>query len=198
MQSLCCFSKNKNMSCCKDCADKQNDNMNALRKYGFGRSQGDVGFECPTGFDMNSNGECIPARQVPLEPPTNTPMDTSTGGAYSMYGRKLPKPKNNIGRCAGIVAPQGYMIIETANGCAQVVNYDANIVGQPTTANNPIQSLINAVTGNSSGETTSGGLSGIFENKGLIVAAVIVGGFYFLGKGRKTPKSYSTTTDTKY
>ena len=188
------------MSCCKDCAEhEKKNNMNALRKYGFGRSQGDVGFECPTGFQMNSQGECIPARQPPLDAPV--PVDTSVGGMYNAYGVKQPKTKNNIGRCAGMVAPNGYHVIETAQGCVMAVNYDGNIIGNNTTTptnSNPIQSLINAVTGNTASETSSGGLSSLLENKGLLLAAAVIGGFYFLGKGRKTPKSYSTTTDTKY
>lgn len=186
------------MACCSGCADKtNNNNMNALKKYGFGRSQGDVGFECPTGFDMNSQGECIPSRQSPI----TSPVDTSAGGAYNMYGIKQPTAKNNIGRCAGMVAPNGYHVIETAQGCVMAVNYDGNIIGNNTTTpinSNPIQSLINAVTGNTASETSSGGLSSLLENKGLLLAAAVIGGFYFLGKGRKTPKSYSTTTDTKY
>lgn len=187
----------------------------------LGRSQGDVGTECPDGYALNQvTGECvsigitkaqkcpigyqwhvtqgcIPARQAPIEnSPTQTPVD-------SRYGVNGEKPlRTSV--CNGVVAPNGYHYIKTANGCSLAVNYDGNVVTQPTTTNNPLTNLLTSLFGGgataTSGGVSGGGVSGFIEqNKTLLLLAVLGGGAYMLSKGKKpTPKTYDETRSYKY
>ena len=191
--------------CCQD--EKTSfsgvNNMRSLARYGFGRSVDEptqLPPRCPSGFDMDSNGDCIPSRLPPIEVvPVPVPIDTSANGAYSIYGMKPPKTLNT-GRCNGIVAPNGYHVIETAQGCVMAVNYDSNIVNaNPSTVTNPLGNLISALTGNSaSASGTDSGVSGLLQNKGLLLAAAVAAGFYFMSKNKRTPKTYDRTESYKY
>ena len=211
------------MACNCGCNGKNKNMSYALTK--LGRSQGDVGFECPDGYVWNSiTGECemrqrseplppecpsgyqwhvtqgcIPSRQSPLE---TTPTQTPVNADYSIYGQKPQR----VNICNGVIAPNGYHYIKTSNGCALAVNYDSNVIPTPSqTPNNPISNLISSffgtgATATDSGAVADGGISGFLaQNKTLLLVAILGGGAYYLSQNKKAqPKTYDRTESYKY